>query len=101
MPKRINIFILWAITGLCAALSGCGRNSSAPSVEPASTMLHARPEDLSALDVVGLRLGMTVGDSREQLQKYKHGIWIVTTYMTEDSGWWGNTGDGATDRLGQ
>lgn len=44
--------------------------------------------DPSRLDVVGLKLGMTVEEAKAQLEKYKPGIWTVITYMTEDSNTW-------------
>lgn len=48
----------------------------------AANAQNSQPE----IDVVGLRLGMTLADAKAQLAKYKPGIWMVTTYATEGSG---------------
>jgi hypothetical protein len=41
-----------------------------------------------AVDVVGLKLGMTLTEAKAQLEKYKPGIWTVVSYMTEDRTTW-------------
>lgn len=48
----------------------------------------AHSQNTSAqIDIVGLRLGMSVEEARAQLLKYKPGIWNVTTYLTENPSW--------------
>lgn len=50
-----------------------------------SALCQSRPTDL---DVVGLKLGMKIDEAKAQLLKYKPEIWVVTSYLTEDSKWW-------------
>jgi hypothetical protein len=61
-------------------MSAGGSNSSAAEAMDSSTP--------ASLDVVGLRLGMTVEEAKAQLQKYRPDLLIATTYATENSAYW-------------
>jgi hypothetical protein len=43
-------------------------------------------------DVVGLKLGMTIAQAEVVLQKLQPGIWMVTSYATEDPNTWRGSG---------